>query len=128
MSRILLVDDHEPVIISLQTMIEGMGHETLTATTGRQALDLHQRCPVDVLVTDIFMPDMDGYELIQKFRREYPAVKVIAISGGIPRAPSGPYLEIASKMGARWVLRKPFSPAQFIAIIDQATADPGTRN
>lgn len=128
MSRILLVDDHEPVIISLQTMIEGMGHETLTATTGRQALALHQRSPVDVLVTDIFMPDMDGYELIQKFRRDYPAVKVIAISGGIPRAPSGPYLEVASKMGARWVLRKPFSPAQFIDLIDEATAEPGIRN
>lgn len=124
MSRILLVDDHEPVIISLQTMLDGMGHETLTATTGRQALDVHRRDPVDVLVTDIFMPDMDGYELIQKFRREHPAVKVVAISGGIPRAPSGPYLEVAHKMGARWVLRKPFSPAQFVEIIEEATAEP----
>lgn len=128
MSRILLVDDHEPVTLSLQSMIEGMGHETQTATSGRQALDLHRQSPVDVLVTDIFMPDMDGYELIQKFRRDYPAVKVIAISGGIPRAPGGPYLEVANKMGARWVLRKPFSPAQFIELIDEATADPGARN
>lgn len=128
MSRILLVDDHEPVILSLQTMIEGMGHETLTATSARQALVLHAQSPVDVLVTDIFMPDMDGFELIQKFRRDHPGVKVIAISGGIPRAPGGPFLEVASKMGARWVLRKPFSPAQFIQLIDEATAHPDTSN
>lgn len=123
MSRILLVDDHEPVIISLQMMIEGMGHETLTATSARQAITVQQSTPVDVLVTDIFMPDMDGYELIQRFRRDYPEVQVIAISGGIPRAPGGPYLEVAEKMGARWVLRKPFSPTQFIDIICQATGE-----
>ncbi len=128
MSRILLVDDHEPVIISLMTMIEGMGHETITATSGRQALNVQKQTPVDVLVTDIFMPDMDGYELIQKFRRDYPGVKVIAISGGIPRAPGGPYLEVAQKMGASWVLRKPFSPAQFIDIICEATGERSAQN
>jgi CheY-like chemotaxis protein len=123
MSRILLVDDHEPVCISLQTMIEGMGHETLTASTGKQALNLQKTKPVDVLVTDIFMPDMDGYELIQRFRHDYPAVKIIAISGGIPRSPGGPYLEVAKKMGAQSVLRKPFGMAQFIEAINQATTN-----
>lgn len=123
MSRILLVDDHEPVCISLQTMIEGMGHETVTATTGKQALNLQKSSPADVLVTDIFMPDMDGYELIQRFRHDYPAVKIIAISGGIPRAPGGPYLEVAKKMGAQSVLRKPFGMAQFIEAINLATTN-----
>jgi CheY-like chemotaxis protein len=121
MSRILLVDDHEPVCLSLQTMIEGMGHETVTATSGKQALKLQRSTPVDVLVTDIFMPDMDGYELIQRFRQEYPAVRIIAISGGIPRSPGGPYLEVAKKMGARSVLRKPFGMSQFIDAINDAT-------
>lgn len=109
-------------------MIEGMGHETLTASNGRQALAVQQRSPVDVLVTDIFMPDMDGYELIQQFRRDYPSVQIVAISGGIPRAPSGPYLEVAQKMGARWLLRKPFSAAQFIGIIEEATAQDPAHN
>ena len=122
MSRILLVDDHEPVCISLQAMIKGMGHETLTATSGRQALAVHRQNPVDVLVTDIFMPDMDGYELIQKFRQEYPKVKVVAMSGGIPRSPGGPYLEVAGKFGARWLLRKPFSSMRLIEVINEATS------
>ncbi len=123
MSRILLVDDHEPVCLSLQTMIRGMGHDTLMATTGRQALALHQQTPVDVLVTDIFMPDMDGYELIQKFRRDYPEVKVVAMSGGIPRAPGGPYLEVAERFGAQWLLRKPFSATRLIEVISEATGE-----
>ena len=103
-------------------MIKGMGHETLTATSGRQALAVHRQNPVDVLVTDIFMPDMDGYELIQKFRQEYPKVKVVAMSGGIPRSPGGPYLEVAGKFGARWLLRKPFSSMRLIEVINEATS------
>lgn len=102
-------------------MIEGMGHETMTATSGSQALKLQKSHPVDVLVTDIFMPDMDGYELIQCFRHDYPAVKIIAMSGGIPRSPGGPYLEVAKKMGAQSVLKKPFGMAQFIEAINLAT-------
>lgn len=123
MSRILVVDDHEPVCISLDEMIKGTGHETLMATSGRQALALHQEKPVDVLVTDIFMPDMDGYELIQKFHRDYPGVKVIAMSGGLPRAPGAPFLEVAGKFGARWLLQKPFNTSRFLEIIREATAD-----
>jgi CheY-like chemotaxis protein len=121
MSRILLVDDHELVCRTLKTMIEDLGHEAFTAANGRQALDIQQSTPVDVLLTDIFMPDMDGYELIQKFRKSYPAVKVIAMTGGIARAPQGPYLEVAQKFGAQWLLRKPFDAAQFTAVITQAT-------
>lgn len=123
MSRILLVDDHEPVCLSLQAMIKGMGHETLFATTGRQALAMHKQSPVDVLVTDIFMPDMDGYELIQKFKHDYPDVKVVAMSGGIPRSPGGPYLEVAGKFGAQWLLRKPFSATRLIEVISEATGE-----
>lgn len=125
MSRILLVDDHEPVCLTLQTMIQSMGHETVTATNGRQALAVQRQTPADVLLTDIFMPDMDGYELIQKFRHDYPSVKIIAMTGGIPRSPGGPYLEVAEKMGARWLLPKPFSPTRLMSIIDEATSADG---
>ena len=121
MSRILLVDDHPPVCETLQNMIRGMGHETVTANNGRHALAMQKQTPADVLLTDIFMPEMDGYELIQKFKQQYPDVKVIAMTGGIPRSPGGPYLEVAEKMGAQWLLRKPFSPTQLIDVIGEAT-------
>lgn len=123
MSLILLVDDHEPLCQMLQKMLQGMGHETVIALNGRQALAIHRQTPADVLLTDIFMPEMDGYELIQKFRQDFPTVKVIAMSGGIQRAPEGPFLEIAQRMGADWLLRKPFGFEQLEAVIRKATSN-----
>ena len=76
-----------------------------------------------MLLTDIFMPEMDGYEVIQKFKEQFPTVRVIAMTGGMPRRPDGPYLEIAQKFGAKWVLPKPFSSLQFGEIIRAATGE-----
>ena len=121
MSRILLVDDHEPVCRALQKMLEDMGHQVWIATSGRQALAIQRETPVEVLLTDIFMPEMDGYELIQKFQKEFPEVKVIAMSGGMQRLPDGPFLEIAQRIGAQWLLRKPFGMDQLNNVINKAT-------
>ena len=124
MSLILLVDDHEPICQTLKKLLQLMGHDTLIALNGRQALALQKETPADVLITDIFMPEMDGYELIQRFRRDFPLVKVIAMSGGIHRAPDGPFLEVAEKIGAHWLLRKPFSPEQLGAVVSKAIGEP----
>jgi hypothetical protein len=74
------------------------------------------------------MPDMDAYELIRKFRRDDPTVKVITIGGGLPRTPGAPYLELAGQMSARWVLRKLFRSGQFIGITGEATAKADPQN
>lgn len=124
MSLILLVDDHEPICQTLKKLLQLMGHEAVIALNGREALALQRQTPADVLLTDIFMPEMDGYELIQQFRRDFPQVKVIAMSGGIQRAPHGPFLEVAEKIGAQWLLRKPFSPEELGAVIDKAISAP----
>lgn len=124
MSLILLVDDHEPMRKTLSDLLQHMGHEVLTAADGRQALALQSKQPADILLTDIFMPEMDGFELIQQFRRLHPAVKIIALSGGMPKNPGGPYLEIARKFGAQWILAKPFSAKQLTEVIAAATAKP----
>lgn len=124
MSLILLVDDHEPVCLMLEKMLRSMGHQAVVALNGRQALALQRENPADILLTDIFMPEMDGYELIQRFRRDYPAVKVIAMSGGIARAPDGPFLEVAARMGAQWLLRKPFDFDQLREAIDKIAGEP----
>jgi CheY-like chemotaxis protein len=69
------------------------------------------------------MPEMDGYEVIQKFRELFPTVPVIAMTGGMGRKPEGPYLEIAQKFGAKWILPKPFSSDQFGEVIRAATGE-----
>src|SRR5688572_12530491 len=102
MSLILLVDDHEPMRTTLTALLKNMGHEVLTAADGKQAMATQKKTPADILLTDIFMPEMDGFELIQNFRKTYPTVKIIAVSGGVPKNPGGPYLNIAQKFGAKW--------------------------
>ncbi len=123
MSLILLVEDHEPMRITLAELLQTMGHRVITAGNGKQALVLQKQNPANILLTDIFMPEMDGFELIQEFRRLYPAVKIIALSGGIPKNPGGPFLNIAKKFGAKWILPKPFSVAQLAEVIRAATEE-----
>jgi len=121
MSLILVVDDHYPMRIALEELLKSMGHEMVGAKDGREALAVQRRQPADVLLTDIFMPEMDGFEVIQMFKQQFPNVPVIAMTGGIPRH-DGPYLDIAQKFGAKWVLPKPFSELQFEEIIRAATS------
>jgi CheY-like chemotaxis protein len=123
MSLILLVDDHEPMRVTLADLLQHMGHGVVTAGNGKQALAVQKQTPADILLTDIFMPEMDGFELIQEFRRLYPTVKIIALSGGMPKDPGGPYLNIARKFGAKWILPKPFSVTQLAEVIRAATEE-----
>ena len=121
MSLILLVDDHEPMRTTLTALLKNMGHQVLTAADGKQALATQKKTPAEILLTDIFMPEMDGFELIQNFRKSYPEVKIIAVSGGVPKNPGGPYLNIAQKFGAKWVLPKPFTANELSAVIRAAS-------
>jgi len=121
MSLILVVDDHYPMRVALEELLKQMGHEVLGAKNGKEALAIQKRQPADVLLTDIFMPEMDGYEVIQKFKQQFPTVPVIAMTGGMQLKPDGPYLQIAQKFGAKWVLPKPFSSVQFGEVIRAAT-------
>ena len=123
MSLILVVDDHYPMRVALEELLKQMGHEVIGAKDGKEALALQRQNPADVLLTDIFMPEMDGFEVMQKFRDQFPTVNVIAMTGGMPRNPGGPYLDIARKFGAKWVLPKPFSAVQFVETIRAATGE-----
>lgn len=74
---------------------------------GRKALEIHKKEPIDLIITDILMPEVDGIEVIRKFRREYPQLKIIAISGGGWTEPQQ-FLTMASRLGADATFNKPF--------------------
>src|SRR4051812_34230248 len=92
------------------------GFEVLTALNGTRALEQQENEPADVLITDLFMPDRDGIETITEFRRRWPAIKIIAMSGGGAVA-KGDYLHVATDIGANAALRKPFDPKELIAAV-----------
>jgi CheY-like chemotaxis protein len=116
MNRILLVDDNLDMRQMLREALEGEGYLVLEAANGREALALQRERPSRVLVTDIFMPDADGFETIDTFRKEFPATRIIVISGDA-RVAKRDYLETAKLIGADATLPKPFDPDALIRIL-----------
>lgn len=132
-TRLLIADDDPDTRLSLKLLLERAGYEIELAPNGSQALELQRSRPVDVLITDIFMPETDGLETIESFRRDFPNVAIIAMSGGAgPLIDSAVYLDTAGIAGADAVLRKPFDVKSLLRALrsirpDRASPPPASR-
>jgi len=107
MPAILIVDDDSMVRKMLVKVFQKEDYTTFEAPDGKSALKVYRDENIDVIITDIVMPDMEGIETIRELRKINPDVKIIAFSGGGSLAPGG-YLKIAASMGARYTFQKPF--------------------
>lgn len=94
-------------------------HELCFANNGREALRIIETRDITLLITDIFMPEMEGLELISKVRNLSPSTKIIAISGG-GMLGDLQYLEFAKKLGRAQTLAKPFSKEELLSAISRA--------
>ncbi|MGB8842657.1 MAG: response regulator [Aliidongia sp.] len=106
MARVLIVDDDDVIGILLSGLVEAMGHEAIKVQNGVDALQAYQHHAIDLVITDIYMPDMDGLELIRKINAAKPAAPIIAMSGNA----SGRRMDAlptAGHFGAAAVLYKP---------------------
>lgn len=121
MARILIVDDEELDRVLLRAVLEHADHELLFAGDGRTAINLFRLNKVDVVVTDIAMPDLNGLRLIQELREDSKEIPIIAISGV-----SAEQLDLAQDYGANFVLFKPVDPQKLVAMVDHLLA-PWTR-
>ena len=119
--RVLVVDDNPDMRSFVKIVLERAGFEAEVAADGRRALDLQRECPADVLITDIFMPEPDGLELIQQFKSRFPGIKVVAISGG-GYGTKVNYLYVAAEIGAEAVLHKPFSTETLVRTLQELAA------
>jgi CheY-like chemotaxis protein len=117
MARILLVDDDPLIHDTLSQLLAIQGHEVVGALNGRQALAQLRIHRIDVVVTDVLMPESDGLEVVQQVRRDHPDIAVIAISGGSARLPGGDALQLARTLGAHAILFKPFGAADLGEVI-----------
>ena len=111
MATILLIDDEEQVRVLFQLALTGAGYRVLAAEGGQHGLRLLQDQEVDLILVDIFMPETDGLELIQRMRATRPTCKIIAMSGG---SWEWDYLDTAKHLGANDTLKKPFSPQELL--------------
>ena len=102
-ARVLVVDDDAAVRDLVAAMLESGGYPVAVASNGREALSMLASDGFDVIITDLVMPEQEGIETIKLIRRDYPAVKVIAMSGAF----GGDYLRIAGYLGAHGTIAKP---------------------
>ena len=102
--RILVIEDNGELRNLVRLALEGAGHDVVTASHGQEALGYLNGHKVDVVLTDLFMPEMDGIEVIAALRRQFPGVRIVAMSG----RPGVDYLSVAKELGAARILRKPF--------------------
>jgi two-component system response regulator (stage 0 sporulation protein F) len=113
---VLVVEDEEKMRELLRRMLERASFTVMTAPHGREALKLFHERPVDVAITDLMMPEMDGFELIRELTAKWPSIRIIAISGADLR------LDMARQLGAKAVLKKPVTGAALITAVEQVLA------
>jgi len=118
MPRILIIDDDASLRSFLCEALQEHGYSVEEQSNGALGLNAYRLQPADVVLTDIVMPTKEGLETIQEFRRLFPDVKIIAMSGGLTDSNFDP-LPIAKQFGARYILKKPFSIVELLNAIRQ---------
>jgi CheY-like chemotaxis protein len=126
MTRILVVDDDPLVANAIRAWLEDRGFEIITADGGETGLTALDGSAFDLMIIDIFMPHMRGFESIRVFHQHAPTVPLIAISGYVfaeQRIPAPDFLSMALELGAMRCLRKPFAPTALLGAIHSCLAE-----
>jgi DNA-binding NtrC family response regulator len=119
--RIVVVDDDQSILDLIQHFLKGHNdeYEVITTKESSDVLRLIGKAKTDLLITDIRMPDINGIALIHEVVRNYPSLKILAISGGKYAVSPESYLNIAKQSGSSAQLEKPFSKEALISAINR---------
>ena len=118
MSRILVIDDEQMIRQTLRSILERAGHSVLDAANGREGMRLWRDEPVDVVVTDIYMPEKDGVQVLLEMKHVARKPKIIAMSGGGQKGLLD-WRTSALELGADGVLLKPFEERTVLFTIQE---------
>jgi CheY-like chemotaxis protein len=117
---ILVADDEDSVRNLLVFWLQRLGHDVTSVGNAREAMRYAAEQTFDLVITDVVMPDGDGFELIGALRKAQSAARILAISGGGKFLQGTDCLKVARGLGAHAVLMKPFSWEQFQGAVDSA--------
>jgi CheY-like chemotaxis protein len=121
MKRILVVDDDPLIRGAICIWLEQGGFGVVVADGGNAGLSALECSAFDLMIVDIFMPHMRGFESVRVFHQRAPTLPLIAISGYVfaeRRTPAPDFLNMALSLGATRCLRKPFTPSTLLSVID----------
>ena len=113
----LVVDDDVSQREGLGEMVASLGFDAVTASDGAEALELHAEHPADLILTDLIMPGMDGFELLRNLEEHGDRTPTIVLTGfgSIEKA-----ISVVHDLKAFWFLEKPVQPGILRALIERA--------
>ena len=126
MTRVLVVDDDPMVCMAIEVSLARHGLEVTIADGGDTGLRALEGAAFDLMIVDIFMPHMRGFESIRIFHERAPAIPLIAMSGyafANLDSPAPDFLRMALELGAARCLRKPFTPMALLTVINECLAE-----
>jgi CheY-like chemotaxis protein len=130
MPRVLVVDDDPMVCMAIEIYLERHDFQVTIADGGEAGLRALEGSSFDLMIVDIFMPHMRGFESIRIFHERAPAVPLIAMSGyafANLNSPAPDFLRMALELGASRCLRKPFAPTALLTVINECLAEAQSR-
>ena len=130
MTRVLIVDDDPMVCTAIEIYLERHGFEVTMANGGEAGLRALEDSGFDLMLVDIFMPHMRGFESIRIFHQRAPTIPLIAMSGyafANLDSPAPDFLRMALELGAARCLRKPFTPDALLMAVNECLAEARAR-
>jgi CheY-like chemotaxis protein len=121
MPAVLVLEDNEAYRALITEVLTSAGFDVVAAPNGRRVAATLRERPIDLVITDLSMPERDGLETMTELRYSHPRLPVIAISGDVPLN-RDLYLNVAEKLGAARVLAKPFKMDELIVAAREALA------
>ena len=126
MPRVLVVDDDPMVCNTIEVCLTRKGFEVTVADGGEAGMRALEACDFDLMLIDVFMPHMHGFDSIRMFQERKPGVPVVAMSGyafaNAERAPD--FLRMTIELGAACCLRKPFTQEALLTVVNQCISSP----
>ena len=120
--KVLVIDDEQAVRYALTRILESNGYEVVTAADGVLGVAMFRTHRPDLVITDLIMPEQEGIQTIQQLRKDDPAIKILAISGG-GRLVNIDFLQLAASLGADDVLAKPFETRELLTAVRNLLAE-----
>lgn len=120
MKAVIIVDDNVQMVAMTKKMLDEKGFLCAGFSDGHEALEYLSQHQIDCMITDVYMPGLDGVELMRTVRMGHPGVAIVAMSGGGKLG--GDILGMAERLGAHAILSKPFTRAELLAALDLAEA------
>jgi len=115
---IVIIDDDEQIREMLKQILAREGYGIFVAANGKEGMQIYREKQTDLVITDIIMPEKDGLETITELRKDFPEVKIIAMSGGGSKGPES-NLQAAKRLGAVCTLTKPVRRKEMLSAVKE---------